>query len=117
MQKRISLLLVIVMIVTSLLACGKEKLNTKNESYEGKTGGFYTKQAIENWNSYDEADCILVGAPCRILRQKTALHGIGEDSTQAGVDSLNGALGERFSGHRVLLFSKLGVEIAEVFRL
>ena len=57
MQKRISLLLVIVMIVTSLLACGKEKLNTKNESYEGKTGGFYTKQAIENWNSYDEADC------------------------------------------------------------
>ena len=45
------------MIVTSLLACGKEKLNTKNESYEGKTGGFYTKQAIENWNSYDEADC------------------------------------------------------------
>ena len=62
MQKRISLLLVIVMIVTSLLACGKEKLNTKNESYEGKTGGFYTKQAIENWNSYDEADCTNIEA-------------------------------------------------------
>ena len=50
------------MIVTSLLACGKEKLNTKNESYEGKTGGFYTKQAIENWNSYDEADCTNIEA-------------------------------------------------------
>ena len=60
---------------------------------------------------------VFVGAPSWILRQKTALHGIGENTTQAGVDSLNGALGERFSRHRVLLFPQLGIEIAEVLRL
>ena len=58
---------------------------------------------------------VLVSSPSRIRRQKTALHGIGEDSTKTGVDSFYGALGERFSGHRVLLFSKFSVETAEVF--
>ena len=60
---------------------------------------------------------VFVGAPGRILRQKAALHGITEDSTQTGVDSFHGALGERFSSHRVLLFPQLGVKVAEVLRL
>ena len=49
---------------------------------------------------------VLVGSPGRVLQQKTALHGIGENPAQTGVDSLNGALGERFFRHRVLLFRK-----------
>lgn len=49
------------------------------------------------------------------MRQKAALHRIGEDATQAGVDTLNGAFGERLSGHRILLLTKFGVEISEVF--
>ena len=51
------------------------------------------------------------------MRQKAALHRVGEDATQAGVDTLDGAFGERLSGHRILLLTKFGVEISEVFGL
>ena len=51
------------------------------------------------------------------MRQKAALHRIGEDATQASVDTLNGAFGERLSRYRILLLSQFSVEISEMFGL
>ena len=42
--------------------------------------------------------------PRRIVMKKTAPHRIGEDSTQAGVDSRNRVLGERHSNILTCLF-------------
>ena len=60
---------------------------------------------------------VLVRAPSRVMRQKAALHRIGEDATQASVDTLNGAFGERLSCHRVFLLSQFSVKVSEVFGL
>ena len=48
--------------------------------------------------------------------EKTALHRIGENSTQTGVDSLYRILGERHSSILTCLFPQLDVELAEVLR-
>ncbi len=60
---------------------------------------------------------IFIGTPRWIMRQKAALHRIGEDATQASVDTLYSAFGERLSGNRILLLTKFSVQIAEMFRL
>ena len=48
--------------------------------------------------------------------QKAALHGIGENPAQTGVDSFDGTFGERLSSKLVWRFAKLRIELAEVLR-
>jgi len=59
---------------------------------------------------------VFVGSPRWIMVEKTALHCIGEDAAQTGVQSLNGAFGERFSGALIFHFPHISVKLAEVFR-
>lgn len=48
--------------------------------------------------------------------KKTALHRIGEDAAQTGVQALDGAFGERFSIDEILLLTHLHVKFAEMLR-
>ena len=57
---------------------------------------------------------VAVRPPGRVVVQKAALHGIGEDPAQTRVDSLNGALGERLSCFLILHLPKISVELPEV---
>ena len=57
---------------------------------------------------------IFVGPPRRIVVEKTALHRIGEESTQAGVDSLNRILGERLSRILTCLLPQFSIELAKM---
>jgi hypothetical protein len=59
---------------------------------------------------------VFVGSPRRIVVEKTALHRIGEDAAQTGVQSLNSAFGERFSAGLIALLPHVSIEFAEVFR-
>ena len=60
------------------------------------------------------ASGVAVGAPCRIMREKAALHGIREDTAQRGVYALNGVLGERLFCIEADDLSQLRIEITEV---
>ena len=59
---------------------------------------------------------VFVGAPGRIVIQKSALHRVGEDTAEAGVDALNGVLGDRQAGVLTAVRPEFGVELPEVLR-
>jgi len=57
---------------------------------------------------------VAIGAPRGVVIEKAALHRIGEDATQTGVDTLDGVFGERLSIVFAFCFPQLCVELAEV---
>ncbi len=59
---------------------------------------------------------VFIGAPRRVMIQKAALHGVGEDPAKTGVDPFHRALGERLSVIEIFLFPHFSVKASEMFR-
>ena len=60
--------------------------------------------------------CVLVCPPSRVAIDKTALHGVGEDSAQTTVQALYRRFGERFSRFAVFRLAHICVKLFEVLR-